>query len=333
MFKKSPLPGLLLSILAYFALWLLVPRATFLPHIISIIDAGILITKGPAAFLLSLGAVAIMALPTVAFMAIQIALVYFFAKLKLDFWRALLALTLSVGLIAGMLAIVIFQHRLPAQLHHYPTLKDHLDIMSIYYGPLAMPMNVLKVLAAASIGCLVAVRVRDKNLLLPVVMIAACIDFWTVFFGPVAAMLKHAPNIAPAVSAPIPQVGTGTFMPITMIGPGDFLFMALVFAAVHQHKMNGARNYLFVFCAMSLGMLAVMFGLCNSLPALIVLAVAVVSANWREFHLTRQEKISVLIVAVLLLGLMTAAWSVLKARVEKNMDHKPKSVSMAMRKI
>ena len=272
MFKKSPVPGLLLSILAYFALWLLVPRATLLPHIISIIDAGLLITKGPAAFLLSFGAMAIMALPTVAFMAIQIALVYFFAKLKLDFWRGALALALSIGLIAAILGIVILPLRLPAKLHHYPNLREHIFIMANYYGPLAIPLNVLKVLAAASIGCLVAVRVRDKNLLLPVVMIAACIDFWTVFFGPVAAMLKHAPNIAPAVSAPIPQVGTGTFMPITMIGPGDFLFMALVFAAVHQHKMNGARNYLFVTCAMTLGMLAVLFGFVSALPALIVLA-------------------------------------------------------------
>ncbi|MCL5104617.1 MAG: hypothetical protein M1133_10980 [Armatimonadetes bacterium] len=321
MFRKSPASGLLLSIIAYFALWLLVPRATFLPHIVNTIDTGVLFIKGPAAFILNLGAVVIVAAPTVAFMAIQIALVYFFAKLKLNFWQGLLALVACLGLIAAMLGIVIIHAKLPAKLHHYPNLKEHLFIMANYYGPLAMPMNVLKVLAAASIGCLVAVRVKDKNLLLPVVMIAACIDFWTVFFGPVATMLKHAPSIAPAVSAPIPQVGTGTFMPVTMVGPGDFLFMALVFAAVHQHKMNGARNYVYVFCAMTIGMLAVMFGLLSSLPALIVLAIAVVSANRREFNLTRQEKISMLVVGIVLLCLMTAAWSVLKARVEKNVGH------------
>lgn len=319
--RKSPALGLLLSILAYIALWMLVPRATFLPHIVNTIDNGLLFIKGPAALILNLGAIAIVAAPTVAFMAIQIAIVYFFAKFKLNFWQGLLAMVGSVGLIAAILGIVIIHAKLPAKLHHYPNLKEQMFIMANYYGPLAVPINVLKILAAASVGCLVAVRVRDKNLLLPVVMIAACIDFWTVFFGPVASMLKHAPNIAPAVSAPIPQVGTGTFMPITMVGPGDFLFMAVVFAAVHQHRMNGARNYAFVFCAMTLGMLAVMFGLVNSLPALIVLAVAVVSANRREFNLTRQEKISMLIVGIVLLGLMTTAWSVLKARVEKNVGH------------
>jgi hypothetical protein len=94
----------------------------------------------------------------------------------------------------------------------------------------------------------------------------------------VAAILQHAPNVVKIASVPIPQAGAGKFTPISLIGPGDFLFMALVFAAVSRLKMNGSRNYWFVFSAMTLGMLAVVLGIVDFLPALIVLAVAVVAA-------------------------------------------------------
>jgi hypothetical protein len=154
--------------------------------------------------------------------------------------------------------------------------------------------------------------VRDRNLLLPVVMFAAYIDFWTVTRGPVSAVLEKAPEVAMAVAAPIPAAGTGVFVPMTMVGPGDFLFMALVFAAVHRLGLNGARNYWFVFAGMTLGMLAVLFGLLPALPALVVLAVSVVAANWGKFKLTRQEAVSTAIVGLVLLASLPLVWSALR---------------------
>jgi hypothetical protein len=85
-----------------------------------------------------------------------------------------------------------------------------------------------------------------------------------------------------------------------MIGPGDFLFMALLFAAVSRLELDGMRNYWYVFAAMSIGMMSVMFDLLPFLPALTVLAVGIVLANYSEFKLTKQEKISVVIVAIML---------------------------------
>ncbi len=181
---------LLAVIAAYVALWLLAPRATFLPAALNAILARIPHARGAAWFGLSALAVALLSTTTVAFMAIQVAIVYFFARLRLGFWQYLLTLVTSLAAIAGILTIA--KLGLAAKIGHY-------------YGFWKLPISLLVMLAAASVGCMVSLRVRDKNLLLPVVLLGAAIDCWTVLLGPVSSVLKHRPEVVSAVSAPIPQ--------------------------------------------------------------------------------------------------------------------------------
>ena len=317
MSKKPPIVSLFLSILAYFALWLLVPRATFLPAIVNELISSLGLVNDNAAAGLRLFSMVLVAAPTVAFMAIQIAIIFFYTKLNLKFWQALAAFALCLASIAALVTAIIWQTGITAKLGHYPNLREHLAIIGIYQGIFKLPYVLFVMLASINIGYMVSLRVSDKNLLLPVVMFAAFVDLWTVTQGPVATMLNKTPEVASAVSAPIPQVGTGAFMPSTLIGPGDFIFMALVFAAVHRFKMNGPRNYWYVFAFMTLGMLAVMFGILHSLPALITLAIAVVAANLREFKLSRQEKISTAVVGIILLISLPLVWSLLKPEPQK----------------
>ena len=312
MFRKSPIISLLFAVLAYFALWLLVPKATFLPAIVNELTSSLKYINPNTAAGMRLFTALLVAAPTVAFMAIQIGIIYFYAKLDIKFRQALLALVLCLISIVVLVNAVIWQAGIATKLGHYPSIKEQLILISYYQGIFKIPYVLFIMLASINIGYLVSLRISDKNLLLPVVMFAAFVDLWTVTQGPVAAMLNKAPEVASAVSAPIPQVGTGAFMPSTMIGPGDFIFMALVFAAVHRLKMDAPRNYLYIFISMTIGMLAVMFGFLNSLPALITLAIAVVAANRREFNLSRQEKISTVIVGVILLASLPLVWSILK---------------------
>ena len=312
MFKRSPGWRLAAVVTGYAALWVLAPRATFLPHLASLIGKHI-----PVA------ALALIAAPTVVFMAVQVGIVYCFARMKMDWPRAALALLGSLAWTVGMVALMVWQSGVAAKMRHWPSLRETMFIMGVYPSLLRLPMFLGIIFAASSIGYLVAMRVRDKNLLLPVVMFAAWVDFWTVTQGPVSAVLKRAPEVANAIAAPIPAAGTGAFVPRTLVGPGDFLFMALVFAAVHRLRMNGPRNYWFVFIGMTAGMLAVLFGLIGYLPALIVLAVSVVAANWREFKLTRQEAISTAIVGVLLVASMPLVWSLLGSGRERPKHKKP----------
>jgi hypothetical protein len=65
---------------------------------------------------------------------------------------------------------------------------------------------------------------------------------------------------------------------------------------------------------MTIAMLLVLTGALNYAPALVALAIAVVAANWGQFKLTRQEKISTAIVAALLLASLPLVWYVLRPR-------------------
>lgn len=290
MSNKTSLYRTLIITAIYAALWLAVPKMTFLAKVpfVPIVVVAI-------------------------FMLVQIAMVYYFAAIRMRPWQTALCL---VGSLIGAVLIVqimVLRLGLPENLGHWPGLRQQIMVLALYPGFLKMPATLLiTVFAAASLGYLVSHVLKDKNLLLPVVMLAAYIDFWTVTRGPVAHVLEKEPEVAQAVSAPIPAAGAGSFVPVTMIGPGDFLFMALVFAVVHRFKLDGARNFWFVFGTMTAGMLAVFLGLLDALPALMVLAVGVVAANWGKFKLSRDEKISVAVVAGLLIISLPLVWMLLR---------------------
>lgn len=322
MLRRLPAPGLLLSIAAYFALWLLVPRAVFIPNTLNATADVLRGASGLWALALRVFGSTLEVLPTVAFMAVQVAIVYFFARLKLNWWQSLIALAGLLFTAWLVFYAALWDWGIMARMQRMPTIREQAFLLSVYFGPLKMVISLLLMLVAAAIGYTVSTAVRDKNLLLPVVMFAACIDFWTVHHGPVNTVMERAPEVATAVMAPIPKAGAVAFQPISMIGPGDFLFMALVFAVIHKLNMNPRRNYLSVFVAMTLGMLAVLYvEAVPFLPALTVLAVAVVATNWRQFKLTRDEKISTAVVAVILASTLPLVWFFLKPPAEPPASH------------
>lgn len=282
---------------------MLIPRAKFLVVISQHIITALQHSNQPWTTLLFIIGVVILSIPTIAFMAAQVSAVYYFTKLKLGLKGGLIWLICCLMGLVATVAIMISRFGFVNKFHRLPNLRE-IGFLIGMYPPSALKwvMYGIIMLTASSIGYLVSLRIKDKNLLLPVVMFAASIDFWTVTVGPVSSVMKHTPEIVSAVSAPIPHAGTGAFIPATMMGPGDPLFMAVVFAAVHRLGMNGRRNYWFVFVIMSFAMLLVTAKLMPYLPALVALAIAVVAANWREFKLSKQEMVSTAVVGVALIA-------------------------------
>ena len=301
MTRKSPVLYLLVSLLAYFGLWIGVPRARFMSAIGTSIESAMRHAHQPLATILPILGIIVFTIPTIAFMAAQIAVVYFFTKTRWGFKGGLLWLVACLIGLTAMVALMVSRIGFVDKIHRMPNIPEIISIVGLFQPSLlGMLMSGVILLTGASIGYLVSLRIKDKNLLVPVVMFAASIDFWTVTQGPVSSMMEKLPEITNAISTPIPQAGTGSFVPLVMMGIGDPLFMAVVFAAVHRLGMNGRRNFWFVFVIMTLAMLLVLVGLVPYLPALVALAIAVVAANWREIRLSKQEKISVAIVGVVL---------------------------------
>lgn len=121
--------GLIASVIAYIVLWLATPKVSFLP--------------GPV----------LLVLTTIVFMAAQIAIVYFFSSLKMKWWQNLACTLVCVSITASILIIIA------SQVGSKTRVAD-------YYGLLRIPLSLTVMFAAAGIGCAVAERVKDQNLLL-----------------------------------------------------------------------------------------------------------------------------------------------------------------------
>lgn len=307
--NDSPLPRLAAALAGYCLLWVLAPRAVFYPYIMDALDSAIRLTDGLASIVLLVIGTAVYFAPTMAFMVVQFAIVYYFSTLGMNFRQGLGVLLGCLLAAIGIAALVVARSGVAKTLHHLPTLKQCVAVAAMDQSLLRMPMAMLVMLIAAGIGFLVSLRVTDRNLLLPVVMFAACIDLWTVGWGPVSVMMKKSPELVKAVSVPIPQAGAGAFIPKFLIGPGDFLFAGLVFAAVSRLKMNAPRTFWFVLVTMALGMLGIATGILEFFPALVLLAVGVVGANWREFKLSKQEIVSTVVAAAVLAASVPLMWA------------------------
>ncbi len=156
---------------------------------------------------------------------------------------------------------------------------------------------------AVSLGYTVSVIVREPNVLLPVAIFAAIVDFWSVNFGPLAILLATRPEVVEAAAVQVPAVGHA--VPVSMIGVGDFVFLALFFAVMYRYGMNIVGAFWLGYALLTATMIAVIrVPWLNAVPALVPIAIAVVGANTRHFKLKRGEILSIILVGVILLAFL-----------------------------
>jgi hypothetical protein len=163
---------------------------------------------------------------------------------------------------------------------------------------------------AAFLGCTVSHIVREPNLLLPVAMVAALVDYWNVSLGPLGHLIETKPSVVSAVAIHMPSPVPG--IPGTMIGMGDFVFLALYFSILFRFGMNVRGTFWFGYIVLTACVLFVMKA--GVLPALIPMGIAVIIANHRHFKLSREEKVAVLYAAALVLVLFAASGIFLSRR-------------------
>jgi hypothetical protein len=155
------------------------------------------------------------------------------------------------------------------------------------------------------LGALLALLLKDKNLLLPVSIFLALFDIFLVFtpVGFVQQLMKKAPNLLPALAHRIPEVATkpaetgvpvGTF---AHVGPADFLFMGMFFIALHRFGMRTKETFRWILVALAIYIpLAFIVG---PVPLLVPIGLTVLLVNIREFKMTTEEKVSTALVAII----------------------------------
>ena len=168
-------------------------------------------------------------------------------------------------------------------------------------------------------GRLLSRIVGERNLLFPVAIVLALADVFTVFMGPVAAVLANAPGVVTNLSVKVPQVGSAVgpegaagLTHLATMGPGDLVFAALLFTAVVRFGLNLRWTFIGILTPVTLGLVAfvAMPEVLPGVPVLPLMAVGFLAVNWRQFTFTSQEKRNLAIAGVFVLALLAIMWFV-----------------------
>ncbi len=176
----------------------------------------------------------------------------------------------------------------------------HLEVVSLLIGIHQLSLMLL----AVFLGITVSYIIREPNTLLPVAIVAAAVDFWNVYVGPLGHIVATKPGVVHAVTIQMPAPVPG--MPIPMIGMGDFVFLAMYFSVVCRFGLNIRGTFWWGYVLLTLTMLAVL-GPLGGVPALVPMAFAVIIPNIRHIHLKRDELLATIGIGVVVLILLGAS--------------------------
>jgi hypothetical protein len=144
------------------------------------------------------------------------------------------------------------------------------------------------VLAAASLGILLAQAIRERNILLPAAVFAAFADYFMVHYGTVHVALKSGAagqKLINAMSAHVPSFHGR--LPVLTVGMADFVFLAFFFACVYRFDLNFKATFAAFFALLTLSLFFV--SIVGPIPALAPMALGFVAVNFRRFKLSREE--------------------------------------------
>lgn len=161
-------------------------------------------------------------------------------------------------------------------------------------------------------GLLLSRIVRDRTMVVPVAIVLALADVFTVYLGgPTGRALEKMPELVEAVSVKLPAMGSATGVEgirglahIATLGPGDTFFAALFFAAVLRFGLSMRRTF-----ASLVGVTTVALGLIVAIPAmppvpvLPLMAAGFLIANWHDVKLSKREWVYMAIAFVFLIAL------------------------------
>jgi hypothetical protein len=161
------------------------------------------------------------------------------------------------------------------------------------------------VIAAVSLGVLLASAIRERNILLPAAVFAAFADYFMVHFGTVHHQLVRGAagqRVISAMSAHVPRLQR--HLPVLTVGMADFVFLAFFFGCVFRFDLNFRATFgvLFVLLTLSLFFVAVI----GPIPALAPMALGFVIVNFRRFKLSKAEIQAMYTVGALVLVLTLA---------------------------
>lgn len=155
------------------------------------------------------------------------------------------------------------------------------------------------------LGALLAIRLKDRNLLIPVAIFLISFDIFLVF-TPNSPLQKLAPKYLAQIAYKVTQAGS--VQPFAYVGPADFLFMGMFFVALFHFKMDPKNTMKWMIVAILVYLCIQMFGVAM-LPLMVPIGLTVLLVNWKFFKLNKEEIMSTAVIGVICVGLISyMAW-------------------------
>jgi hypothetical protein len=182
--------------------------------------------------------------------------------------------------------------------------------------------STLFLLACLLVGKLLSRVIREPALVLPVSIVAAMADVFTVFWGPTGEALDKAPALVARMSLNIPQAGSAAgpagaaaMAQVATIGLGDFIFLALFMSLAARFGFPLLRSAVAMGACAGGGIVAALAAPATlpGMPLLPYLAGGFVLANHRTLRLTPREARDMLIGVAVVAGLLAVAALVLRS--------------------
>lgn len=170
--------------------------------------------------------------------------------------------------------------------------------------------NLALLVAALFAGMLLSRIIRERNILLPVCVVAALVDVISVGWGFTGHVVTTAPDLVTRFSVALPRISAATSgaeraAALATMGVGDIVFLATFLAAANRFGLNVRLAF---WCVYPLALVAMMATLTiqglPGIPALPFIALGFLLCNFRAFDLSDDERRSMLIAAVLLGGIV-----------------------------
>lgn len=175
------------------------------------------------------------------------------------------------------------------------------------------------------LGVMLALLIKDRNLILPVAIFLAGFDAFLVFspVGPTHQIVERQPALFESIAMSVPQVRGETgarehpgaqLVPMAFVGPADLIFVGGFFVVLYRFRMRVRQTARWLIPVLGAYLLTVVvFGRTQlgpislgMLPAMLPIGLTIYFVNRKEFVLTPGEKAATIGIALLSLGMAVA---------------------------
>jgi len=197
------------------------------------------------------------------------------------------------------------------------------------------------------LGAMLALAIKDKNLMVPVALFLAGFDAFLVFApaAPTHKMVAQQTEFARNTLMTVPKVQTTqeraaqkgpVIANLAQVGPADLFFTATFFVCIFKFGMRKTETLKwllpvllgYLFIVIFLGGIHIGPVSLAMLPAMVPIGATVLLVNAREFAMKKDEKLSTVVVALIAIAIAGAGLYLAKVDADKKKDPASQSIEV-----